>query len=428
MKNISLNTNYLEWFISQVDISSYKEIVTQKKKELYAWTWVWNDFLWWMNLPTNTSEELINDIEQTARFLDSNSEHVVVIWIWGSYLWTKALLDLFSSEFNKSKIIFAGHNLDEDYLSELINFLENKKFSIVVISKSGTTTEPAVAFRLLKELLIKNTWADYSKYIVSITDENKWALLTISKNEWFKTFVIPDDVGWRYSVLTPVWLLPLAIAWVNIRELISWAKSIKEKYENSSFETDEILKYAILRNYFYKNWKKVELLVSYSEKFRFFVEWWKQLFWESEWKDWVGIFPSWAIFSSDLHSIGQYIQEWERIIFETILNLEKNKNTVTIKSDEQNLDELNYLSWKNIWFVNNMARIWTIMAHTDWGVPNIVIDIPELNEYYIWQLVYFFEESCAISCYLLWVNPFNQPWVEAYKKNMFKLLEKPWYN
>ena len=359
---------------------------------------------------------------------------VVVVGIGGSYLGAKAVIDALANSFDwlKTKredpvIVYAGNNISEDYLYELMEYLEDKSFGIINISKSGTTTEPALSFRVLKNQLEKKVGReDARKRIVAITDASKGALRTLAIQEGYKTFVIPDDVGGRYSVLTAVGLLPIAVAGINIRMLLQGATDIeKETDQTVSFKDNLSAIYAVTRNELYKKGKKIEILANFHPKLHYFAEWWKQLFGESEGKENKGIFNAAVNFTTDLHSMGQWIQEGERTIFETTISVDSPNNKLTIPHDTANLDGLNYLEGKRVDEVNKMAELGTRIAHVDGGVPNIVISIPELSPYYIGQLIYFFEKACGISGYLLGVNPFDQPGVEAYKANMFALLEKP---
>ncbi len=388
-----------------------------------------NDFLGWNNLPSSTPASLIDDINATAAALSKECEAVVCIGIGGSYLGAKAVIEALNDTFEpmlpvgrNPKILFAGQNIGEDYLFELMSYLDNKKFGIIVISKSGTTTEPAIAFRLLKDMLERKVGKEKaSKLIVAITDAKKGALRSLSTTEGYKTFVIEDNVGGRFSVLTPVGLLPIACAGFDIKALIEGALSMEK-----SDQTDS-LTYAAMRNALYRAGKKIEILVNYNPKLHFFGEWWKQLYGESEGKDHKGIFPAAVDNSTDLHSMGQWIQDGERIIFETVLSVEAPKHTVVIPNDPENLDGLNFIAGKRVDEVNKMAELGTTIAHIDGGVPNLRITVPEINEYYLGQLIYFFEKACGISGYMLGVNPFNQPGVEDYKRNMFALLAKPGY-
>ncbi len=390
-----------------------------------------NDFLGWVKLPTSITAESLDDINATAAALRNSCDTIVVIGIGGSYLGAKAVIEALSDSFaayrnTTPKVLFAGQNIGEDYLYELQDYLKNKKFGIIVISKSGTTTEPAIAFRLLKEQLESQMGREEaSKRIVAITDEHRGALRSLATQEGYKTFVIPDNVGGRFSVLTPVGLLPIAVAGFDIHALVAGAAEF-EKETLTGANTDSKL-YAMTRNALYRAGKKTEILVNYNPKLHFFGEWWKQLYGESEGKDHKGIYPSAVDNSTDLHSMGQWIQEGERTIFETVISVTDQKHKVVIGSDEANLDGLNYLAGKRVDQVNKMAELGTVLAHVDGGVPNIHVTVPALTERYLGQLIYFFEAACGISGYILGINPFNQPGVEAYKRNMFALLEKPGY-
>ena len=360
-------------------------------------------------------------------------EYVVAIGIGGSYLGAKAVIEALSDSFacfkpaNGPRVLFAGQNIGEDYLYELMELLKGKKFGIIVISKSGTTTEPAIAFRMLKELLEAQAGkAEASKLIVAITDAKKGALRKLATEEGYKTFVIADNVGGRLSVLTPVGLLPIAAAGFDIRALLAGAKAMEEKTATSGDDNISEV-YAMTRNALYNAGKKIEILVNYNPKLHYFGEWWKQLYGESEGKDGKGIFPAAVDNSTDLHSMGQWIQDGERTIFETVISVEEQKYTAVIPTDEANLDGLNYIAGKRVDEVNKMAELGTQIAHVDGNVPNIKVTLPALTEYHLGELIYFFEKACGISGYILDVNPFNQPGVEAYKKNMFALLNKPGY-
>lgn len=393
-----------------------------------------NDFLGWVNLPNDIDNNLLDSIEESARVLRNNCDIVVVIGIGGSYLGAKAVIEALNNSFNLLQkdrknpiVLFAGQNIGEDYLFELQELLKDKKFGIISISKSGTTTEPAIAFRLLKTQLENQAGKEVAKkLIICITDKEKGALRILADKEGFTTYVIPDNVGGRFSVLTPVGLLPIAVAGYDIRALVNGAIDMKNKAIVPS--TDNIaIQYAIIRNELYKTGKKIELLVNFNPKLHYIAEWWKQLYGESEGKDGKGIFPAAVDFTTDLHSMGQYIQDGERHLFETVISVEKSTHSLLIPHDKDNLDGLNFLAGKNIDNVNKMAELGTCIAHVDGGVPNLKIVLPELSEYYLGQLLYFFEIACGISGYILGVNPFNQPGVEAYKKNMFALLDKPGY-
>ncbi|MCC8147297.1 MAG: glucose-6-phosphate isomerase [Bacteroidales bacterium] len=391
-----------------------------------------NDFLGWLNLPSSITPEELKDIQATADSLRAKCDAVVVVGIGGSYLGAKAVIDALSGTFDslenkKPVVLYAGHNIGEDYLHELSGYLKDKSFGIINISKSGTTTEPALAFRILKKQLEDAVGKDEAKNrIVAVTDKAKGALRTLATKEGYKTYIIPDNVGGRFSVLTPVGLLPIAVAGINIEQLIAGAKSMEEATASAiPFENNIAEIYAATRNELYKSGKKIEILANYSPKLHYVSEWWKQLYGESEGKENKGIFTASVDFTTDLHSMGQWIQEGERSIFETVISIEKPKYNVEVPSDEQDLDGLNFLAGKRVDYVNKMAELGTQIAHIDGGVPNIRIELPELNEYYLGQLLYFFERACGISGYILGVNPFDQPGVEAYKKNMFALLNKP---
>lgn len=394
-----------------------------------------NDFLGWVNLPSEIDAELIARINATAKRLRDNCEYVVCIGIGGSYLGAKAvntaLQDSFADYYapapSSPKVLYAGQNIGEEYMAELQNLLAGKKFGIIVISKSGTTTEPAIAFRILKDMLEKQAGTEVAKdLIVAITDAKKGALRTMADKEGFETYVIPDNVGGRFSVLTPVGLLPIAVAGHNIANLVAGAVDMQKSVKNPG--ADNIAQeYARMRNALYASGKKIEILVNYNPKLHFFAEWWKQLYGESEGKDGKGIFPAAVDNTTDLHSMGQWIQEGERSIFETVISVAKPAVSVRVPENAENLDGINYLAGKNVDAVNKMAELGTKIAHVEGGVPNMRIEIDKLSEYTLGQLIYFFEYACGISGYILGVNPFNQPGVEAYKKNMFALLEKPGY-
>ncbi len=394
-----------------------------------------NFFCGWLNLPSKyyNSDEY-NLIKKIAENIKKNSQVLLVIGIGGSYLGARAVIEALHRSFgldndeNHTEIIFVGNNLNSEYINDVIDYIQDKDFSINVISKSGTTTEPAIAFRIFREILENKYGIDEAKKrIVVTTDKEKGALKKLAKNEGYETLVIPDDVGGRYSVLTPVGLLPIAVSGLDIDELMNGAITAEDKYSDSSLEYNECYKYAVIRNLLYESGKSIEILESYEPRLHYFQEWWKQLFGESEGKDGKGIFPASTTFTTDLHSLGQYIQEGQRILFETVINIKKCENEITINPDEDNLDELNYLANKKLSFVNEKAMEGTIKAHTEGGVPNILINIEKLDEETMGELIYFFEKACAMSAELLEVNPFNQPGVEAYKKNMFELLGKPGY-
>ena len=404
--------------------------------KLYKGTGLGSDFLGWVKLPEETSDALVADIEATAAQMRELCDVVVAVGIGGSYLGAKAVIEALSDSFaslrgagdeRRTRVLFAGQNIGEDYLYELQDLLKDKKFGIIVISKSGTTTEPAIAFRLLKEQLEAQMGKEEaSKRIVAITDARKGALRQLATEEGYKTFVIADNVGGRFSVLTPVGLLPIAVAGFDIRKLLEGARRMQAATAEAT-DLNPSLLYATTRNALYRAGKKTEILVNYNPKLHFFGEWWKQLYGESEGKDNKGIFPAAVDFTTDLHSMGQWIQEGERTIFETVLSVEASAHKTVIPTDAANLDGLNYLARKRVDEVNKMAELGTRIAHVDGGVPNIRVTIPALEEEWLGELIYFFEKACGISGYLLDVNPFNQPGVEAYKSNMFALLEKPGY-
>ena len=434
MENIKLSIDKAFGFVSEQKVAGYKSQVNEANKALHKGTGKGSDFLGWLHLPSTIDEAHLYDIENTAKILRDNCEVVVVIGIGGSYLGAKAVIDALSNSFDwlqtertSPVVVYAGQNIGEDYLYELQEMLKNKKFGIICISKSGTTTEPALAFRLLKtQLEAQQGKADAQKLIVAITDKSRGALRTLATQEGYKTFIIDDNIGGRYSVLTPVGLLPIAVAGHDIRQLVAGAIKMESVCGlETSFEENPAAQYAAVRNELYKNGKGIEILVNFHPKLHFIGEWWKQLYGESEGKENKGIFPAAVDFTTDLHSMGQWIQEGERIIFETVISVKESNFTKIFPHDESNLDGLNFLAGKRVDEVNKMAELGTMIAHIDGGVPNLKVELPSLNEYYLGQLLYFFEKACGISGYVLGVNPFDQPGVEAYKKNMFALLEKP---
>ena len=425
MKNLELNIKNVLGTVSDVEINALNASAAEGLEKLEKGTGLGNDFLGWMHLPSSLSDEFLAEIEQSAKTLRDDCEYVVAIGIGGSYLGAKAVIEALSDSFaalkpaNGPRVLFAGQNIGEDYTYELMKLLEGKKFGIIVISKSGTTTEPAIAFRLLKGMLEKQEGKEFAaKHIVAVTDAKRGALRKLATEEGYATFVIEDNVGGRFSVLTPVGLLPIAVAGFDIRKLVAGAKAMEEATMNADDSNLSYL-YAKTRNALYNAGKKTEILVNYNPKLHFLGEWWKQLYGESEGKDGKGIFPAAVDNSTDLHSMGQWIQEGERTTSQN--------HEVRIPSDEANLDGLNYIAGKRIDEVNKMAELGTVIAHVDGGVPNIHITLPELSEYCLGEIIYFFEKACGISGYILDVNPFNQPGVEAYKKNMFALLNKPGY-
>ncbi len=436
MKNIQLDITKASQFLSEDAIAAFEPQVKAAQEALENGTCPGNDFLGWLHLPSSITKEFINELNATAQVIRENCEVVVVAGIGGSYLGARAVIEALSNSFqwllNDKKnpvILFAGNNIGEDYLAELSDYLKDKKFGVINISKSGTTTETALAFRLLKKQCEDQRGKEEAKkVIVAITDAKKGAARTTADKEGYKSFIIPDNVGGRFSVLTPVGLLPIAIAGFDIEQLVAGAADMeKATAPEVPFLENPSAVYAACRNALYQSGKKIEILVNYQPKLHFMNEWWKQLYGESEGKDGKGIFPAAVDFTTDLHSMGQWIQEGERTIFETVISIESSNHTLLFPSDEENLDGLNFLAGKRIDEVNKMAELGTQLAHVDGGVPNMRLSVPTLNEYYLGQIIYFFEKACGISGNLLGVNTFNQPGVEAYKKNMFALLNKPGY-
>ncbi len=434
MNTLQLDLSGIFSTISSEAIEAWASKSNTFQQALHQGTGLGSDFLGWINLPEEITDAQLTDLETTAKKLQTSCDYVISIGIGGSYLGARAVIEALSPSFevyqskhNAPQVIFAGHNIGEDYLSELIAFLRDKRFGIINISKSGTTTEPAIAFRLLKALLEEQVGRDEARErIVAITDKSRGALRTLADKEGYKTFIIPDDIGGRFSVLTPVGLLPIAVAGFDIRELVRGAREMKALVSPEvPFDQNPAALYAAARNSLYQAGKKIEILGNFHPRLHYIGEWWKQLYGESEGKDGKGIFNASVDFSADLHSMGQWIQEGERNIFETIISVERPDHELRIQSDMENLDGLNYLAGKRVDEVNKMAELGVRVAHIDGGVPNIRITLPQLSAYYIGQLFYFFEKAVGISGYMLEVNPFNQPGVEAYKKNMFALLEKP---
>lgn len=433
MKHITIDLKNALSFVDQNQFNSYNKLVKDQDEKLMSKTGLGNDFLGWIDLPQSISSEQISDINETAQKLKGISDVIVVIGIGGSYLGSKAVIEALRGQFDhlktdekKPHILFAGHNLSEDYHYELLDFLKDKRYSIIVISKSGTTTEPAIAFRLLrKDLETRFGKKEASKRIVAITDSSKGALRDMVNQENYKSYIIDDNIGGRYSVLSPVGLLPIACAGYDIEELVNGAKSMLEISKTNSFESNPVYRYAAIRQALYTKNKTTEILANYDLRLNFIAEWWKQLFGESEGKENKGIFPASVSFTTDLHSMGQYIQEGLRNIFETVISVEKTKYNLHVPEDKDNFDKLNFLAGKPLDYINKMAELGTTLAHIDGDVPNIKILLPEISAYYLGELIYFYEKSCAISGYILGINPFDQPGVEAYKKNMFALLEKP---
>ncbi len=419
--------------ISEDDIFAFQNDINKSIDSIWNQTGKGNDFLGWAKLPDNLDEELISKIETTAQSLRNKSKLMVVIGIGGSYLGARAVIEALSNSFSllknydSPKILYAGQNISEDYMSDLVDILDDIDYSLTVISKSGTTTEPAIAFRVLKNHLENKYGKEEARTrIVAITDRERGALKQLSNEEGYETFIVPDDVGGRYSVLTPVGLLPIALAGFNIRELIDGARAMKAHVEEDySIKSNPVSAYAAVRNALYNSGKQIEITVNYEPKLYYITEWWKQLYGESEGKENKGIFPAGVSFTTDLHSMGQYIQEGLRNNFETVISVGKPSSSLLVPSDEKNLDGLNYLAGRPLHEVNHKAETATTLAHVDGGVPNLRIYIPEISENTLGQLIYFYEMACAVSGYLLNVNPFDQPGVEAYKKNMFALLGKP---
>ena len=431
MANIKLD--FKESKVKMEEILEHAGVVEEINQELLDKSEDESEFLGWLKLPTEYDKKEFERIKKCAQKIRKDSDILLVIGIGGSYLGARAVIEALHSSFSQMKddkphIIFVGNNLSPDYINDVIEVLEGKDFSINVISKSGTTTEPAIAFRIFREILEgKYGIKEARKRIYVTTDKKKGALKQLSEAEGYESFVIPDDVGGRFSVLTAVGLLPIAASGLDIDKIMEGARFAMDKYSDSSLEYNQCYQYAVARNLLYERDKSVEMLVSYNPRMHYFIEWWKQLFGESEGKDGKGLFPSGAEFTTDLHSLGQYIQEGKKILFETVLDIENSNTDITINMDEDNLDNLNYLYGKKLSYVNKMAMQGTIKAHSEGEVPNIIIHIDELNEETVGQLIYFFEKACAMSAELLEVNPFNQPGVEKYKTNMFKLLKKPGY-
>ena len=434
---VDLKLNLDNTGIDKKNIMEYKEIVENIHKELHDRANNENDFVGWLELPTNYDKEEFERIKKSAERIQNDSDILVVIGIGGSYLGARAVIESLTSTFynmlpdktrKTPQILYAGNNLSPNYINELVELIGDKDFSVNVISKSGTTTEPAIAFRIFREILENKYGIEEARSRIYVTtDKQKGALKTLADGEGYEEFVIPDNIGGRYSVLTAVGLLPIAVAGIDIDKLMEGARIAQERYADSSLKYNECYQYAVVRNILYKLNKNTEILVNYEPKMHYFTEWWKQLYGESEGKEQKGIFPAGVDFTTDLHSMGQYIQEGRRNLFETVIAINKPNSNITINPDDDNLDGLNYLAGKKLDFVNKKAMEGTIKAHVSGDVPNIVVNLARLDETVIGQLIYFFEKACAMSGLILGVNPFNQPGVEEYKKNMFKLLEKPGY-
>lgn len=422
-------------FLAEGAVQQYATKVMDAQDALEQGTCKGNGYIGWLHLPSSISDEFLNEIKQAANVLRQQCDAVVVAGIGGSYLGAKAVISALDDNFSwlkpsdSPRILFAGNNISEDYLSEMIAYLKTVRFGLINISKSGTTTETAITFRLLKQLCEQQRGkAEAKEVIVAVTDAKKGAARTTADKEGYRSFVIPDNVGGRFSVLTPVGLLPIAVAGFDIEAIVRGAQDMEKMCDISvPFDQNPAAQYAAARNALYASGKKVEILVNYQPKLHFMAEWWKQLYGESEGKDGKGIFPASVDFSTDLHSMGQWIQDGERIIFETVISVDSSNESLVVPSDDENLDGLNFLAGRHIDEVNHMAELGTQLAHVDGGVPNLRISIPRLDEYNLGQLIYFFEKGCGISGQLIDVNPFNQPGVEAYKKNMFALLDKPGY-
>lgn len=437
MSELRFDYSKAEPFVKQYEIDNLAPYIKEAHKMLHDKTGAGNDFLGWVNLPKDYDKEEFARIKKAAEKIRSDSEVLVVIGIGGSYLGARAAVEMLQHSFynalDKDKrkgpqVFFAGNNISSTYMADLLETVEGKDISVNVISKSGTTTEPAIAFRIFKKLLEdKYGKAEAAKRIYATTDKAKGALKTLADSEGYETFVVPDDVGGRYSVLTAVGLLPIAAAGIDIDKMMQGAKDAMDEYNNDDVKTNQCYQYAAVRNALARKGKSVEMMVNYEPALHYFGEWWKQLYGESEGKDNKGIFPAAADFSSDLHSMGQYIQDGQRILFETALLVDEPRKNITIEATEDNIDGLNFLADKTIDFVNSKAAQGTALAHTDGSVPNLAVRIPALDAYNFGKMVYFFEKACGISGYLLGVNPFDQPGVEAYKKNMFALLGKPGY-
>ena len=435
MADIKLNLKNTS--ISKKNILEYSEIVENIHKDLHKRANKKDDFVGWLELPTNYNKREFARIKKAAKKIEKESDILVVIGIGGSYLGARAVIEALTSSFynmlpdkqrKTPQILYVGNNLSPNYINELIEYIGDKDFSVNVISKSGTTTEPAIAFRIFREILENKYGIDEARSrIYATTDKEKGALKTLADKEGYEKFVVPDNIGGRYSVLTAVGLLPIAVAGIDIDKLMEGARIAQERYNDPSLKYNECYQYAVVRNILYKLYKNTEILVNYEPKMHYFTEWWKQLFGESEGKEQKGIFPAGVDFTTDLHSMGQYIQDGRRNLFETVISIEKPKTDIKINSDDDNLDGLNYLTGKGLDYINKKAMEGTIEAHVSGDVPNILISMKKLNEQNLGELIYFFEKSCAVSGMILGINPFNQPGVEEYKRNMFRLLEKPGY-
>ncbi len=435
MTHVSFDYSNALSFFNEHEITYLRDFVKVAHHSIHEQTGAGSDFLGWVDLPKNYDKEEFARIQKSAEKIKNDSDVLLVVGIGGSYLGARAAIEMLNHSFYNSlskeqrktpQVIFVGNNISSTYMKDLHDLLEGKDFSINVISKSGTTTEPALAFRIFRKLLEEKYGKTEAKQrIYATTDKARGALKTLATEEGYESFIIPDDVGGRYSVLTAVGLLPIAVTGVDIEAMMKGAAAASDDFGKSELEENPAYQYAAVRNVLYNKGKTIEMLINYEPGLQYFAEWWKQLFGESEGKDQKGIYPSSANFSTDLHSLGQYVQEGRRDIFETVINVETPRHELIVEAEESDLDGLNYLAGKSVDFVNKKAFQGTMLAHTDGGVPNLVVSIPQMDEYTFGYLVYFFEKACAMSGYLLGVNPFDQPGVEAYKVNMFALLGKP---
>jgi len=436
MADLRIDTRGLKNFINQETLDSFTEELVKHQHALLDKTGKGNDFLGWITLPDEISDEMLTSIENDARFIARSADIYVVIGIGGSYLGARAVIEALQNNFasllsndhrGKPFVVYAGNNISEDYMADLLRILDQRDYALTVISKSGTTTEPAIAFRIIRRHLEEKYGKEEArKRIIAITDQSRGALKRLAMEEGYKTYVVPDDVGGRYSVLTPVGLLPIAVAGFDIRKLIDGAREMKQLVTTAkTLQENPAFHYVAARNALYRAGKPVEVMVNYQPSLNYITEWWKQLFGESEGKQNRGIFPAGVSFTTDLHSMGQYVQEGLRILFETVISVDQPHKNITVPREEDDADGLNFVAGKRLYQVNKEAESGTLLAHIDGGVPNIILSVPQINENILGQLIYFFEFSCALSGYVLDVNPFDQPGVEAYKKNMFALLGKP---
>ncbi len=429
-KYLKLDISQAKSFFNEKEYEEVRKDILEAHKLLRSKKGAGNDFLGWLDLPIEYSKKEVEAIIAAGKKIQSQSKVLLAIGIGGSYLGARAAIEMLKKYFNNTgvEVIFVGNQISSTYVVELLEYLKDKDFSINVISKSGTTTEPAIAFRIFKDYMEKRYGkAEAKERIYATTDKARGALKTLADTEGYETFVVPDDVGGRFSVLTPVGLLPIAAAGIDVQAMLDGALAAYKLYKEESIEKNDALQYALVRNLLYRKGKKLEMLINYEPRLQYFAEWWKQLYGESEGKDGKGIWITSASFSTDLHSLGQMIQEGERTIFETVLDVEKPVSDIVIEADKDNLDGLNFLAGKTMDYVNKMAMTGTMIAHVDGGVPNLRLTIPNISAYSFGYMVYFFEFACGVSAYTLGVNPFNQPGVEAYKKNMFALLGKPGY-